>query len=391
MKSSFLRTAPASALPLLVAAALSSCSKARKQPETSAHPEPAGALLSGASAFDLVATPSGAFLVWAPEERSFGGVLAQEFDTNAHARGSARALLARSDVGGQVLELAAIRGAQRTALAFFEKNWAGAKLVAAEGDANASLQRIEIGVDGSGVHEGRGNLALVLESKPDAFSLWSRAGEAECVETGRRDCTAFSWWRLSDARAEARGLPLSVPTPCREHALTLLREHKGLHYAVCSQASSGSAARENTLFTIQNSPEYARADKLLAGCHALGLFTAADTTWLVGECNGQRRAARVGSDNGAIEVRELSSPRLECVNGRARLRAGPIDTLLEEPRAQLAPVLPSTLAPRDSRAAWTGQALLVVSSRARRLDVTRYACQGSSLRQLETPKPAASR
>jgi hypothetical protein len=225
--------------------------------------------------------------------------------------------------------------------------------------------------------------------RSDAVSLLARAGDAECVDTGRRDCIAFAWWRLSLDRNESRGLPLSVPKPCTSHALSLLNEPRGMHYAVCSE-SAGAAERSTTLFTIQNTPEYARADTVLKGCQPLGLFAADDTVWLVGDCAGKRRAARAGADNAPVEVREIASPRVECVSGRAFVHAGPMDVALTTPHAGLETVLPSTLAPRGSRAVWTGAALVVAHAQRAKLELERYACEGASLRQLAAPDARAA-
>lgn len=345
--------------------------------------DPNGALLASAAAFDLCATTSGALLAWAPKNSANGAVRVAKYRPDGSLEKPARELVSRGAVDGNIEELAlATLPQDRVALAMLERHWGALRILAAEGSAHEPLRPSELGPSGAPARGERGNLALGGDaSRTDAISLLARAGDAECVDSGKRECTAFAWWRLTKGHAESRGFPLSVPSPCPEHAISLLNEPRGLHYAVCSQAAEGGE-RNTTLFTIQNSPEYARADPLLKGCQPLGLFATDESVWLLADCNGKRRAARAGADNAAVEQRDVASPRLECVNGRALVHAGPIETSLLAARSGLEVVLPSALAPKGSRAVWSGAALLVAAPRAGKLELTRYACDGNTLRQI---------
>ncbi|HEV8548594.1 MAG TPA: hypothetical protein VGQ57_06190, partial [Polyangiaceae bacterium] len=137
-------------------------------------------------------------------------------------------------------------------------------------------------------------------------------------------------------------------------------------------------------FSIQHDPEYARADSLLEGCSPRGTFVWRNAAWLVGECPGGRRAARIGDD--PAESLDLHGARLECQSGHMRLRTPGLDLALEEPRSGLAPLLPDDVAPAGSRAAWAGRALLVATLAGTTVHVARRSCNGDRL-DVATPVP----
>ncbi|MGC4093889.1 MAG: hypothetical protein QM756_39485 [Polyangiaceae bacterium] len=364
--------------------ACASCSLLRRHGEaTESHPlSPQGKLLASRSAFELTASENGAALAWSPRDKGHGALLLSEFAPDGVERAQARALLAPAADVGDVSELGLVSNARQLGLAWLEKSWGKARLRAIAGAANeAKLTPVELSESSAPTRGERGNFAIVEDrAQAGALSVLGRAEKAVCVESDSHDCSRFAWWRLSAGRAEARGFPLSVPSPCGAHALELLNEPRGMHYAVCSGGSASEAV--TTLFTIQREPAYARADKLPKSCNPVGLFEHEQAVWLVVECGEQRRAVRVNGDNAKIELQELSSPRLSCVEGRAELHAGPIQLTLSEPRAGLSALLPRTIAPRESRAVWCGSALLVAATHGDVLELTRYACEGNALRQL---------
>jgi hypothetical protein len=134
-----------------------------------------------------------------------------------------------------------------------------------------------------------------------------------------------------------------------------------------------------TLFTIEQNPEYARADRLLEGCRPSGTLVFGGAAWLVGDCRGSRRAVRVAGRSDALEFLELRTVRLECAADGTRLRAPGLDLVLDEPRAGLEAVLPGELAPEGARATWSGRALVVASTGGGALGVTRHRCDGGQL------------
>lgn len=377
------RTARAVRLSALCWLAAAGCTK-RAHDRTEAPPdsgEPRGATLVSPAAFDFSAAPNGARLAWAPANRAGGAVRLQSFGLDGSAEGTPRELVAETSVGGDISELSLIETPQRRlAIAYFERQKGRVELVAGEGDEHDLLKPSRLGPSTASAQGERGSLALSLDARePVSVNLLARVAESECVDSGRRECTGFSWWRLARGSADSHGFSLSVPSPCHEHAVSLLGRPGKLAYAVCSQPGR---EQRTTLFTVQTDPQYARADEVLPGCHPLGLFADGSAAWLVADCGGRRRAARAGDDNGPVELRELASPRLECQAGRAELRAGPFDIALKTPTARLELLLPSVLAPPGSRAVWAGEALLVAATTSRKLSLSRYACQGNQLKEI---------
>jgi hypothetical protein len=204
--------------------------------------------------------------------------------------------------------------------------------------------------------------------------VFARGDEAACIDASQHGCFAFGFHELDATRAVATGLPMSVPVPCTDHSASLVVRGTRFHYGVCTDSGKGPVT---TLFSIQRDPEYARADSLLEGCTPTGTFVWHDAAWLVADCEGGRRAGRIGDD--PPEFLDLHAPRLECTSRKLRVRAPSLELALEEPRAGLSPLLPPDVAPSGARAAWTGRALVVASSFAERLRVTVRTCRGDRL------------
>jgi hypothetical protein len=195
------------------------------------------------------------------------------------------------------------------------------------------------------------------------------------VDPGRNACYSFYFRELGAEGATPAGLPLSVPVPCTDNATSLVTLAERYHYGVCTDSSSGPVT---TVFSITPEPAYARAEPVLAGCEPAGTFTWLGSAWLVADCQGNRRAARVGGGDEDVEYLDLRSLRLDCKEGVAAVHSAGFDLALVEPRGRLEALLPSAIAPRGSRAVWTGRVLLVASSAGTSLRLARYACTGSS-------------
>jgi hypothetical protein len=240
---------------------------------------------------------------------------------------------------------------------------------------------LELGAAWFAPRAARGNLAVATQG--NAALVFARGEATPCVDGTSEHCFSFAMQKLEQGRASSRGFPLIVPAPCPETSLAFTVTGRDLHYAVCTRTNQKSMT---TLFTIRAEPEYARADPVLPGCRPLGLVELSGSVRLVADCDGQRRAAQVGPDNSAVTVEELPSPVLECQGNRARIRFGESWVELDKPRVNLHALLPSVVAPRGSRAVFTGSALLVAAAKAGKLTLTRYACQAGVLRQLPDPE-----
>jgi hypothetical protein len=230
----------------------------------------------------------------------------------------------------------------------------------------------ELGAAWSGPRTARGN--VVVAARDDKALVFARGDQATCIEPGRSGCFAFGFHELDATRAVESGLPMSVPVPCTDDSAQLTVVGSRFHYGVCTDTGKHPVT---TMFSIQRDPEYARADQLLEGCTPTGTLAWRGAAWLVADCEGVRRAARIGDD--AAEQLDLRAPRLECSGGTLRVRTSSLDLALDEPRSGLAPLLPPDVAPPGSRAVWTGRALVVAASFAEQLRVTRRTCEGTRL------------
>jgi hypothetical protein len=208
--------------------------------------------------------------------------------------------------------------------------------------------------------------------------MW-RGLEAPCVEPQNAPCSGFTFRRIRADSAEPTGLPLSVPVPCASHSVELATSRGRFHYGVCTREGSDPVT---TMFSIQYDPEYARAEPLLKGCLPLGTLEVAGEPWLIGDCHGKRRAARVPVGDEKVQTENLDAPAITCTPQRTELRQGRFVLQLREPRAALQAALPPQLAPTGSRAAWTGTTLVVSYLAGRELETRSLTCRDGKLHPL---------
>lgn len=326
--------------------------------------------LSTPTAFELTASPRGATLIWAPAARAGGAVQKRELDAAGVVQASSEVVLA-TGVDGDVADLTGAWVGTRLGLAWLERKGPAARVRAAW--AGASGAPFELGAAWSGPRMSRGN--LVMAARGDKALVFARGSSVACIDPAKQqNCFAFGFHELEATRAVPTGLPMSVPVPCNDNSAALAVVGERFHYGVCTETASRPVT---TLFSIQHDPEYARADTLLEGCTPYGTFVWRSAAWLVADCEGGRRAARIGDD--PQEFLELRGLRLECRSGSMRVRAPSLDLALDEPRSGLAPLLPPDVAPSGARAAWAGRALVVATSFADTLRLTRRSCNGDRI------------
>lgn len=327
--------------------------------------------LAAPTAFELAARPGGgATLVWGPASRNDGAVQMRELDATGVLQASSEVAVAASNVTGEVADIAAAWVGSRLALGWLERSGAATRVRASW--AGMSSAPFELGAAWTGPRGSRGN--IVMAARGDKALVFARGGEAACIDPAKHGCFAFGFHELEASRAVPTGLPMSVPVPCTDNSAALAVVGERFHYGVCTDSAGRPVT---TLFSIQHDPEYARADTLLEGCKPAGTFVWHDAAWLVGDCEGGSRAARIGND--PQEFLDLHGLRLECRSGTLRIRAPSLDLALDEPRSGLAPLLPPDVAGAGGRAVWTGRALLVASSFVEELRLTRSTCNGDRL------------
>ncbi len=277
-------------------------------------------------------------------------------------------LLDASARSGDVTDLTATFVGERLAVAWIERSGEKSRVRAAWAAPKAPV--FELGPAFRGPPSARGNVAVARRG--EAALVFARGDEVGCIDPGKHACYSFLFHELGANGAKRTGLPLSVPVPCTDNATSLLVLPERYHYGVCTDTGRGPVT---TVFTITPEPAYARADPVLEGCEPKGTFVWQGKAWLIADCQGNRRAARIGGGDDVVEYLDLRSPRLDCRAGIAAIRASGFELLLAEPRGALEALLPSVIAPRGARAVFTGRALLVASSVGNALRVARYVCE----------------
>lgn len=363
------------------------CNRPSKRSE--AHPAASSGSTQAAralGAFDLTSTDEGAALVSVEVK---GPLLRLTlFDSAGKARAAAQPLFdpTATDAPRGVSEVSEVAAASLGAdldVIWVEKSAQGAHVrgllrpLAARG--NSPLQ--DLNAVQEPIAAPRGNVAI--GSSDGHFLVLSRRGRTACADPNQADCIGFDLFRQEPNGTGRTGSPLAVPLPCDQNSVSFAVSGGRWYYGVCSR-STGKAV--TTLFSIQNEPAYARADRILEGCLPLGATALGGDLIVIGDCNGQRQGLRVRGGNAQLEEVRVDRLEVVCENGTPLIRqlgSGGLSLPLSGRRDRLEAFLPLALSPLHSRAVWTGSALLVATPSALDGNVTvrRYHCDSSLLRE----------
>lgn len=371
---------------LLSALACSKLSKTDAAPVASAVNVPLGSphviateALSSSSAFDLVAHAEGLELLWASSKSTTGWLQQAGLAQDGTLRAPARSLPVPARALGSVTDLTATFVGDELALAWIEQGKTEARAVATSVAGTAPPALLDLGPAALSAESARGNIAIVAEREQGRTLVMWRGLEAPCVEPQSAPCVGFTFRRVRAGAAETSGLPLSVPVPCASHSVELAVSAGRFHYGVCTREGADPVT---TMFSIQYTPEYARAEPLLKGCLPLGTVDVAGQPWLVADCHGKRRAVPVPLSDEKVQPEYVDALAISCTPEHAELRQGRFVITLREPRADLQAILPASLLPTGARAGWTGKSLVVAYWASSRLETRAYACRGGTLQPL---------
>ena len=348
----------------------------------------AGKLASAAlGAFDLTSTESGAALVTIDATRA--GLLLTRFDATGKAQKAeplfdAKANDAPRDVT-EVSELAAASVGADLDVVWVEKSARGAhargllRPLATRG--SAPLQDLSAVQEPIAVP--RGNVAI--SSSDGHFLVLSRREKTTCADSNQSDCIGFDLFRQETNGSARTGSPLAVPLPCEQNSVSFAVSGSRWYYGVCSRSTGKPLT---TLFSIQNEPAYARADRILEGCLPLGATALGGDLVVIGDCGGQRQGLRIRGGNAAPEEVHVDRLEVVCESGKPLIRqlgAGGLNLALNERRDRLEAFLSPALSQAHSRAVWTGSTLLVATpsgaSKDGSVNVKRYRCDSTLLRE----------
>jgi hypothetical protein len=345
--------------------------------------------LASATAFDLRATSSGATLAWVEVSSEARRLYLAQLDARGELVGapSVHRLAADPAILG---DLSVVATANGPTLTWVESSQGVARARAAQQRPDGMLETFELGTAYAGASPQRGNLALAARGR-EALAL-VRGTSVPCAVRSEGRCSQFHFYRLGVGEPEETGMPLSVPLPCEAHSVQLLSseaqrafgsvEMASLHYAVCT-SSDGIVVL--TLFEIEPDQQYAAAYRSFEGCAPLGAGVFGGVPSFVAGCGADRRLAAQRAGNAPPDVIDINVRGLVCDGEVPRLRLGSAWLRLDAPLGDLELLLDADLAAPGARAVWTGAALLIATSDAAGMHLSRFACINSGLRALANP------
>lgn len=334
--------------------------------------------MSGEVAFELIATKSGAALAWG--EPKSGRLLVAFLDEGGDARGEPVRVERTGRAGAEVIEVAAASLDDRVGVAWIDRAGQTTASWGALGDAGTRSFSAALALGASQVEAAtrRGAIALSASDKNELVAL-RRGPDEPCPGDKEKTCAAFAFRELLSVGPQARGLPLSVPSPCLRPLVGFALVKDRWHYALCSTAEGPPVTMA---FNVQRTPYYADAKPLLRGCQPIGMLVVEGAVLIAAECEAGRRAVRVGDMTTPVTTLDVSRAELACERGRPRVRIPGEPALafaLDQPMSGLGPILPASLASPGSRAAWTGSRLLVASWARSNVVLRRFGCRGGDL------------
>ena len=360
---------------------------ARPEPVTEAAPAPTPPLpapepLVAAGGQTLViAGDEVLWLVGGPPRRG-GGLRVRTLSALGEPRGPWRNVIApASGQAGRaphVVEVVAELEADRLAVAWVERDQLVVRTRAVRGDASGhAFSRPTDLPERPFVPSAAPRGSVVLAAADGHVDVLYRETDGPCEGSGSARCARFARARVGEG-SPARGLGWSLPEACARPLVGAAMAGEVHHHALCAVDRGHPAT---TVFAIQFEPQYAHAEKVLAGCEPLGLTPFGDAVAVMSDCPEGRRGVRVG--DGGRSLQPLEGGEVVCREGRPLIRWGSHEQPLAEPRGGLAPLLPHPLAGPWDSAVWTGEALLIAHQRGAEAVVRRFACDRGTLRRTE--------
>lgn len=360
--------------------ALSACSRGEPEAEVPFEAVRSGLFSPGpvasAGAFDLVLSPGGPVLIWAPPRAAAGGgVVLHELDAFGEPVGPLRRVAARD---AEVVELAAAPAQDGIGVVFRETDARVSRTLALLAPSRGAPPAPQVlSTAPADPSTGRGQIAISAMGQ-GRVRLLHPSGAAPCAGTDAGPCVGFGFHELGPGARISPDRPwLSVPTPCPEGAASVAGLDGRFFYAVCSWRTD---APSTMAYAIDVDTYYARADEVLRDCIPLGMIAIDHQTVLLGaDCGVTRRAARLMLDMKPPAEFPLADLALSCHGETATITAAGWELPLSDARAELEAILPDTIAPVGARALWTGSALLVAQRMSGELELRRYTCAGGRL------------
>ncbi|MAC26066.1 MAG: hypothetical protein CMN31_14620 [Sandaracinus sp.] len=329
------------------------------------------------ASFDLVVGSRGPLWIYGAPSEAGGELRLVPLDRRGGAAGPERTLVGGGSVGSELppdaVEIAAGAADGRLAVAWVRRNQTQLSVRAAYGDdaGEAFSPPVALGPTLRTRAGGRGHVAVAAEAND--FEVLHRGDLGPCEEGAppeRPRCTRMGVTRLGPGTTERRGVGLALPQPC-ERAVVGFASVGGVWYYALCDGSGGAPA--TTVFAVQFEPRYAHAERVLEGCAPRGLVPFGDGVVVLGRCDEGMRGMRIASAGRALQPLS-GAPRVDCLDGRPRVRIDAWEDRWDAPRERVEALLPEEVAPEGSRAVWTGEAVLIATPLGREVALRRYEC-----------------
>jgi len=335
--------------------------------------------LNARAAFDLIATSQGALLVRAAPD----GVRALALDPDGAPHGREWRLPTTSAIA-----VAAAAGGGRAAIAWVTHT--------ANGASPATASWATFGPDtAEGFAPPREIRAMDLPAWQAAPAARARglvslsaAHDGTLVLTVRwtdSDCSAQPGHCVRYARqvigappsGSRRGIEaMEVSTPCAELLFGGVWVSGTWYDGTCTDDGRPTS----NVWVLRPAIEYAAVTPVLAGCTPRGVAPVSDGAVVIAECDDGIAAASLDLDGQVRRDVRRARRLLSCEGGRMQARidatgaGGTLGLTLDAPASRLEAMLPDDVAPAGSRAAWTGEALLIAMPRGHVVVLARRRC-----------------
>ncbi|MBX7196782.1 MAG: hypothetical protein K1X94_32325 [Sandaracinaceae bacterium] len=355
-------------------------------------------------AFDLVATPGGAVLAWGRPSRQGGGIRALAVDPLGSPRGTEVDVVhqgeARSgsadEAPAQIEELTIASSGTRVGLTWVVST--PSPVVQAtfspqevEGFAPPHTLAPTVALV-PGTRAARGRIAI--SSREDgALVVTHRVTDAPCsagvaaeVGTAGAVCARVARSEVDSLVAQMEpSIEMEVPGPCPSLLAGAVTTAGTWFYGVCHQTPT----QATTLYAIRPSISWASANDMLPECLPEAIAPLPEGAALIGRCGEALRMSVL--DAMGRETSVVNAPHLEvsCEAGRPSIvvagEATPRRVPLLAAVSRLEGLLPERIAPRGSRAVWTGTSLLVAAPLEGEVALRRYECRELGLVRTDLP------
>ncbi|MCA9628167.1 MAG: hypothetical protein KC766_10900 [Myxococcales bacterium] len=346
-----------------------------------------GVSLASRNGFDLALRGDGFELVWGaphppiqkarlPRKHVTVGIWSWNFDAGGHGSGEPRKLFELTK-GRELGEIEALALPERLAVGWTERVDAGHEVRGWLGEGTREVMApTTLGANDVSANV-RGNLRLMVSrERPTVFF---RGASGDCprgVASKDERCSAVGFVSLEPEGPRARRGPLSVPSPCPGAIVGVSMSEKTWQYALCSW-KDGKV--DTTLFSVDFSPQYARAVELEPGCAPLGGVDAGRDIFLGFDCGGSRKLAVVRDTQVPEPTRDMGDARFECERGHLVFRAADFRHAFSLPQRNLEVLLPVAFRHPGVRAVWTGISLVLAYPMGDGLVLEAHACRGGKL------------